>query len=373
MKTITENTTQAGQGRMNIKEIARVAGVSPATISRVLNGSGYVKEETKKKVMAAVEKNNYTPSLIARSLSGRDSFSIGIILPSANQGVYSGILEGICRLAQPFGYNIVLMNTGGDVKRQHEFLEAAENQRMKGLIVAPAVSDDKVTRDKLLRLEEQGIPVVLTEGTIKGAQFDCVFGDNWRGAYEGAESLMDAGHKKIAVIREKSNLRQDKERFRGFMQAMEDHGLEVSDGYVIYSGESGKETADSVAGLLEETVPPTALFALSGAGTCGCMQCLEKKGLAAGEDVGFMGFDDQPVLYELGYRLSVVERDAVEQGREAMRLLQERFDEKEKGRRIGKRVMVPCRLILRGSANMKTVTENARKKKLAGKKESPEC
>lgn len=95
MKTITENTVQAGQGRMNIKEIARVAGVSPATISRVLNGSGYVKEETKKKVMAAVEKNNYTPSLIARSLSGRDSFSIGVILPSASQRVYSGILEGI--------------------------------------------------------------------------------------------------------------------------------------------------------------------------------------------------------------------------------------------------------------------------------------
>lgn len=374
MKTITENTVQAGQGRMNIKEIARVAGVSPATISRVLNGSGYVKEETKKKVMAAVEKNNYTPSLIARSLSGRDSFSIGVILPSASQRVYSGILEGICRLAQPFGYNIVLMNTGGDIKKQHEFLEAAENQRMKGLIVAPAASDGRGTRDKLLHLEEQGMPVILTEGNIKGAPFDCVFGDNWRGAYEGAESLMDAGHKKIAVIREKGNFREDRERFRGFMQAMEDHGLEVSDEYVIYNGESGAETADAIARLLEENTPPTALFALSGEGTCSCMKCLERKGLTAGEDLGFMGFDDQPVLYELGYRLSVVERDAVEQGREAMRLLQERFDEKEQERRIGKRVMVPCRLILRGSGNMKTVTESARKKKLAGKKEkeSPE-
>ena len=235
MKTITENTVQAGQGRMNIKEIARVAGVSPATISRVLNGSGYVKEETKKKVMAAVEKNNYTPSLIARSLSGRDSFSIGVILPSASQRVYSGILEGICRLAQPFGYNIVLMNTGGDIKKQHELLEAAENQRMKGLIVAPAASDDRGTRDKLLHLEEQGMPVILTEGNIKGAPFDCVFGDNWRGAYEGAESLMDAGHKKIAVIREKGNFREDRERFRGFMQAMEDHGLEVSDEYLKFN------------------------------------------------------------------------------------------------------------------------------------------
>ena len=138
-----------------------------------------------------------TPSLIARSLSGRDSFSIGVILPSASQRVYSGILEGICRLAQPFGYNIVLMNTGGDIKKQHEFLEAAENQRMKGLIVAPAASDDRGTRDKLLHLEEQGMPVILTEGNIKGAPFDCVFGDNWRGAYEGAESLMDAGHKRL--------------------------------------------------------------------------------------------------------------------------------------------------------------------------------
>lgn len=201
MKTVTQNTLQMGQDRMNIKEIARVAGVSPATISRVLNGSGYVKEETKKKVMAAVEKNKYTPSLIARSLSGRDSFSIGVILPEVGQKVYSGILEGICRASQPYGYNIVLMNTAGDLKKEHEFLETAENQRMKGLIVAPAAEDDKVTREKLVRLEEQGMPVVLTEGNIKGAPFDCVFGDNWRGAYEGAESLMEAGHKKIAVVR----------------------------------------------------------------------------------------------------------------------------------------------------------------------------
>ena len=136
--------------------------------------------------------------------------------------------------------------------------------------------------------------------------------------------------KRLQSFVKKGNFREDRERFRGFMQAMEDHGLEVSDEYVIYNGESGAETADAIARLLEENTPPTALFALSGAGTCSCMKCLERKGLTAGEDLGFMGFDDQPVLYELGYRLSVVERDAVEQGREAMRLLQERFDEKNR-------------------------------------------
>ena len=369
MKTVTQNTLQMGQNRMNIKEIARVAGVSPATISRVLNGSGYVKEETKKKVMAAVEKNKYTPSLIARSLSGRDNFSIGVILPEVGKKVYSGILEGICRASQPYGYNIVLMNTAGDLKKEHEFLETAENQRMKGLIVAPAAEDDKVTREKLVRLEEQGMPVVLTEGNIKGAPFDCVFGDNWRGAYEGAESLMEAGHKKIAVVRGIGGTKEERERFRGFLQAMEDHGLEVPKEYVIQDGECAEKISRAIGGLLEGDMPPTAVFALDGCGTAGCMRCLGERGLIVGEDVGFMGFDDQEIFEQLGFRLSVVERDALEQGKETMRLLQERFDEKDGERRRGKRVMVPCRLILRGSASMKTVTESARKRRLAGKKE----
>ena len=168
MKTITENTVQAGQGRMNIKEIARVAGVSPATISRVLNGSGYVKEETKEKVMAAVEKNNYTPSLIARSLSGRDSFSIGVILPfrkSESLQWDSGrdLPSGSAFRLQYCSYE----HRRGYKKKQHEFLEAAENQRMKGLTVAPAASDDRGREINFSIWKSRGMPVILTEGNIK--------------------------------------------------------------------------------------------------------------------------------------------------------------------------------------------------------------
>ena len=185
---------------MNIKEIARRAGVSSATISRVLNNSGYVKEETRQKVLRALEEYNYVPSAIARSLSIQDSLSVGTIIPDIENEFFSKVISGISEVAESYHYNIVFLGTNETLDKEHDFLKIVESQRLKGVIITPISETDTVTRDYLLRLEESGIPVVLVDRDVKGAQFDGVFVDNQKGSYDGVMELIKAGHERIAII-----------------------------------------------------------------------------------------------------------------------------------------------------------------------------
>ena len=185
---------------MNIKEIARRAGVSSATISRVLNNSGYVKEETRQKVLKAVEEYNYVPSAIARSLSIQDSLSVGTIIPDIENEFFSKVISGISEVAETYHYNIVFLGTNETLDKEHDFLKIVESQRLKGVIITPISETDTVTRDYLLRLEESGIPVVLVDRDVKGAQFDGVFVDNQKGSYDGVMELIKAGQERIAII-----------------------------------------------------------------------------------------------------------------------------------------------------------------------------
>ena len=127
---------------MNIKEIARLAGVSSATVSRVLNNSGYVKENTRQRVLQIVDKYNYVPSAIARNLSIQDNPNIGIIVPDIENEFFSKVINGISEVAESFNYNIVLLGTNETPEKEHAFLKTVESQRLKGVIIAPVLNFD---------------------------------------------------------------------------------------------------------------------------------------------------------------------------------------------------------------------------------------
>lgn len=207
---------------MNIKELAKRVGVSSATVSRVLNNSGYVKEETRKRVLEAVEEYNYVPNAIARNLSINDNPSIGVIIPDIENEFFFKAISGISEIADTYRYNIVYFGTNETLSKEHEFLDVAISQRLKGVIIAPVSQLDTITKDSLLKLEKSGIPVVLIDRDIRGARFDGVFVDNFGGAYDGVDVLIRNGHRKIAVIAGPSTSKPGKERLQGYRQAMED-------------------------------------------------------------------------------------------------------------------------------------------------------
>ena len=344
---VTGYTIRKGKP-MNIREIAKCIGVSSTTVSRVLNNSGYVKEETRRKVLEAVQEYNYVPSAIARNLSIQDNKSIGAIIPDIENEFFSKMISGISEVADDYQYNIVFLGTNETQSKEHDFLNVVQSQRLKGVIITPISENDAYTKNRLLKLEESGIPVVLVDRDLRGARFDGVFVDNQGGAYEGVMELIKAGHEKIAIICGPETSKPGKDRRQGFLMAMEDSGLPIPEEYIACGDFKIDKAYECAKKLLELPDPPTAIFTSNNQSTLGCLKYLTEVGLRLGQDISVLGFDDIDALKMIDYKISVIDRDARQQGREAMKLLLECFGDSKKRQR-GKRIIVPYQVILRGS------------------------
>lgn len=328
---------------MNIKEMAKLAGVSCATISRVLNDSGYVKEDTRKKVMEIIREYNYTPNMIARSLSSKDSFNIGIIIPNVGEKQYGKILEGAAKETAKHGYSLVFMDSENDQKAEKKWLEEVKNQHMKGLVLVPVCSENKELRGALQELEEQGTAVVLTEKDVKNAGMDGVFADEFRGAYEGICRLVEKGCKKIAIILGQPEMDAvTEERYRGCLQALEDNGISGAEKMVF-------REAEDLSRVFQGKKLPDAFFALNQIAADQCIRELFKCKKVGMEKIIFMGMDAENTAQVLGDEMISVEKDRRKQGKEAVKLLLEAFDAEENDRIRGKRIMIPYKVTESGA------------------------
>ena len=328
---------------MNIKEMAKLAGVSCATISRVLNDSGYVKEDTRKKVMEIIREYNYTPNMIARSLSSKDSFNIGIIIPNVGEKQYGKILEGAAKETAKHGYSLVFMDSENDQKTEKKWLEEVKNQDMKGLVLVPVCSEDKELRGALQELEEQGTAVVLTEKDVKNAGMDGVFADEFRGAYEGICRLVEKGCKKIAIILGQPEMDVvTEERYRGCLQALEDNGISGAEKMVL-------REAEDLSRVFQGKKLPDAFLALNQIAADQCIRELFKCKKVGMEKIIFMGMDAENTAQVLGDEMISVEKDRRKQGKEAVKLLLEAFDAEENDRIRGKRIMIPYKVTESGA------------------------
>ena len=319
---------------MNIKEMAKLAGVSCATISRVLNDSGYVKEDTRKKVMEIIREYNYTPNMIARSLSSKDSFNIGIIIPNVGEKQYGKILEGAAKETAKHGYSLVFMDSENDQKTE---------KKWKGLVLVPVCSENKELRGALQELEEQGTAVVLTEKDVKNAGMDGVFADEFRGAYEGICRLVEKGCKKIAIILGQPEMDAvTEERYRGCLQALEDNGISGAEKMVL-------REAEDLSRVFQGKKLPDAFWALNQIAADQCIRELFKCKKVGMEKIIFMGMDAENTAQVLGDEMISVEKDRRKQGKEAEKLLLEAFDAEENDRIRGKRIMIPYKVTESGA------------------------
>jgi LacI family transcriptional regulator len=333
---------------MNIREIAEKIGVSSATVSRVINQSGYVSEETRSKVLKAVEQYNYVPSAIARSLSIQNTSSIGVIVPDIENPFFASVIKGVTEVAEKHKYNILFFGTNETLKLEHAYLETVVRQRLNGVIITPISEDDEDTKNRLLKLKKSKIPVVLVDRDINGADFDGVFIDNFQSAYEGVTALIKEGHHRIATITGPLSTKPGSGRLAGYKKALNDNGIEIRELYILEGDFKVDRSYELTAELLNTPEPPTAIFTSNNLTTLGCLKYLTENNLVIGKDISLMGFDDIEVLKIIDYKLSVIERDAYEQGKEAMSILVKRLNE-NKDKYKTKRVVLPHEVILRGS------------------------
>lgn len=332
---------------ITIKDIAKHAGVSPATVSRVMNNTANVSETTKKNVLAAVQKYNYSPNIFAKSLSRNESNTIGVVVPDITNPFFGEVIKGIVELVDKNNLIMILCDTGEDPKKEEDHLINLKSQRLKGLIITPTSDSNEFNSHYLSLLEDMGIPIILIDRDVKHSNFDGVFIDNVKGSFDATMKLIENGHKRIALISGPEDSKPGRDRKKGYIKALEISNIDIDEKIILkgdFKLDSGYSHTKAILNMKDR---PSAIFCSNNMMTLGCIKALNEYNISVAKDISLIGFDDIEILNILDINITTVKRPTVEMGRIAMELLLERLANKDKDNL--KRVILQAELILRGS------------------------
>jgi LacI family transcriptional regulator len=335
--------------RPTVRDVARQAGVSPMTVSRVVNGSPRVQPETRRRVEVAIAALGYVPNRVARSLGARTTGTLGLIVPDVTDPFFTLILRGAEDVSRRAGYRVILCNTDSDVAREDAYLEDMVAHQVEGLLIAP-VSDR--SRSHLRRLAQHRVPFVLVDRAIPGVESDLVQGDSVGGARQLVEHLIELGHRRIAHVTESQEVSTARDRQRGYQEALAAAAIPL-DPDLVHVGEGATVAGARAAteALLADRQPPSAVFAVNNLAAVGVVEALRGHGLDVPNDIALVCFDDIALAALLHPFLTVMAQPAESFGTIAAQLLLDRIA----GRAVERprRVILPADLIVRVSSGAK--------------------
>lgn len=326
-----------------IKDIAKKAKVSVATVSRVINQRGNVKEETKQRVLKVIEEYNFTYNAIARSLSTKRSHTIGVIVPTITNPVFSQSTRGIQDFANSFGYSVILGNSDYSPELESQLIKIFMEKRVEGIIL----TSSNIQNEYLQILKNSKIPFVLLYNTIFDKRINYVTINNYQAAYEIAEYLISLGHRRIGMIAGKFT-KSDRSfaRFQGFQACLNNKGISFRPEALIETEltfEGGKE---GMARLLEITPPLTAVFCSNDFIAMGAMKTIREKGLKIPEDISIVGFDDIEMASYFYPELTTIHQPAYQMGFKGADLLLKIVSGESK---VAQQIILDYKLIIRNS------------------------
>ncbi len=308
-----------------MNDIAREAGVSIATVSRVINNSINVNDATRAKVQKAIKELKYQPSRVAKRLRSKSTSSnlLGVLIPDIENPFYVDVLRGIEETAYSRNYAIIMCNYGQDEKKEKLYLETLRSEAIDGLIVAPVREDDPMLR----KMVKDGLPVVCVDRGLTGIDVDIVVVDNREGASKAVSFLIESGYTRIAYITGLPSIPTTHQREQGYRDAHEQNSLPLDESLIKYGNskyDSGKILCEE---LLNQKDPPDAIFAGNNLITLGALETIHKKGLKIPGDIAVIGFDDMIWSNSLNPPLSAIRQPAWEIGKRAGELLIQRIEE----------------------------------------------
>jgi LacI family transcriptional regulator len=305
-----------------IYDVAQRAGVSPATVSRVLNGRASVDPDLATRVQTAVRELDYRPNAVARNLRRSRTTLWAVIISDVGNPFFTSLVRGVEDVAQRAGYSVVLCNTDEDVAKEGRYVSAALEDQMAGVIISVAGRSSNVSR-----LIEAGTPVVAIDREIAGVEVDTVLVDNAHGAELATSHLLDNGYRRVACITGPRNVSTAVQRLRGYQKALRTHGIAADHRLVRHSDFREEGGYEAMASLLREADPPDAVFAANNLMTVGAVECLVDQAIAVPAQTGVVGFDDIPWAHLVRPSLTTVAQPTYELGRTAAMLLADRIAE----------------------------------------------
>ncbi len=289
------------------------------------NGPRPVAEETRQKVLRAIQQLGYQPNAIARSLKTNKTCTIGVIISDILNPILALIAQSIEDRLLPAGYNLVLCNTKESAERETAYFQMLIGKQTDGLIILPTGANNSM----LFSMLSLGKRIVLLDRRIDGLDVDCVLFDNEDGAYAAVKHLISQGHSSIGMINLPPRLTPGAGRLLGYERALHDAGL-IIDRSLIKSGSFTADDAYTLAAdLLSRGSPPTALFVSSNRLAQGVLQFVKERQLRMPDDLALCVFDDVDYYSRIQPSITAVAHDYLQFGHEAARLLMERIDQRD--------------------------------------------
>ena len=327
--------------RPTIIDVARVAGVSKTTVSRVISGdSSLVREETRQKVLDAVRQLGYELNIVASSLRTDRTHTAILIIPDISNPFWPEVARGVQDALEAHKYALVLANSDWDVQRERDLLAMVRRNRFDGIIINPA----RITNDELAAAS---VPLVVLGLHAEYPDFDAVGSDSYSGTTMAMEHLTDLGHRRIGLVSGLSRGVSQPSRLAAYVDFLRQHDMPVQDELIVecpYGQEFGRQ---SIQQLLNLSNPPTAVLAANDILAIGALQAVQDAGLEVPRDISIIGMDDIYAVSVTTPPLTTVAKQKYELGQQAATLLLERIQAQVP--LPPRRRAFSCRLISRGS------------------------
>jgi DNA-binding LacI/PurR family transcriptional regulator len=333
---------------ITVYDIAREAGVSPATVSRVLTGNAAVNEEKKKKILEIIEKYNFQPNALARGLFKKETKTIGIILPDVRNPFFSTIYSMADNAALKQGYTMMLCNSMSNSELESKYMTNLLERQVDALIfMGGRINNLNISEEekKELHIISERKPLILINGVVKGVDCYKITTEEDKGIEILVDYLVSLGHKKIGVIGGEENITSTIIKHRAFERAMNRNGIEVNKDWIItggYSIESGTKLVNKIARKKDK---PTAVIAINDFVAVGAIRGAKELGLKIPDDISITGFDDTYLSEIVSPQLTTVSHNYEMVGERVVELIINAISKKD----IEKEIWIPTSLVIRES------------------------
>jgi LacI family transcriptional regulator len=326
-----------------IKDVAKRVGVSTSTVSHVLNKTRYVSEDITQRVRLAVEELNYMPSALARSLKIKNTRTFGMLVTTSVNPFFAEVVKGVERRCYEQGYNLLLCNTEGDLKRLNFNIDMLLQKQVDGLLL---MSDDLSKQDLDIFSRHKPVPTVVLDGGKINFPCDKIQDSSRNGGYLATQYLISKGHREIGCISGPRDKQAASERFAGYLQAMNEAGLDIDSdlhAFANFECEGGKQAFE---GILATGKMPSAIFVCNDMMAMGVINTANKHGISVPDDLSIIGYDDISLAKFITPSLTTIHQPKFNLGRKAFDTLLDRI---QSGRNTNVEIHLEATLVERDS------------------------
>ncbi len=331
--------------RITIRDVAKAAGTSPSTVSRVLTGSARVSEEKRQAVLAACAELDYTPNMLARALKLRITHTLGLVLADIQSPFFSEAAKGAQDCAAEHAFAVLLCDTNERASKQRQCLEMLHSKKVDGVIWVPTSGALDLARSFL----SADMPLVQIDRQVEGLPFGAVIINDEQASAKAVRHLLDNGYHRIAILTVKKSVSSHERRLQGYYRALQDNGVALDERLILRGGSDHDAGYQLTLQALELQPPPDALFATSSRLGVGALQALRDHRVRLCVDMGLVVFDDIPAFALMRPSITAVRQPAYEIGYQAADMLIRRIKTGDDAL-ARQQLVLPAQLVVRESS-----------------------